>query len=78
MMFEGILASTLHQVCTKSPLLFTIYINNMFLNKDYSNSPTYAKDDSSALKGLEIARQNFYFKRLENNFLMLVKMTFID
>ena len=56
-MFEGILASTLHQVCTKSPLLFTIYINNMFLNKDYSNSPTYA--DSSALKGLEIARQNY-------------------
>ena len=59
MMFEGILASTLHQVCTKSPLLFTIYINKMFLNKDYSDSPTYAKDDSSALKGLEIARQNY-------------------
>ena len=59
MMFEDILASTLHQVCTKSPLLFTIYINNMFLNKEYSNSPTYAKDDSSALKGLEIARQNY-------------------
>ena len=59
MMFEDILASTLHQVCTKSPLLFTIYINKMFLNKDYSDSPTYAKDDSSALKGLEIARQNY-------------------
>ena len=58
MMFEGILASTLHQVCTKSPLLFTIYIN-MFLNKDYSDRPTYATDDSSALKGLEIARQNY-------------------
>ena len=56
-MFEGIFTRILGG-SPKGPLLFTIYIDGMFLNWDNSDIANYANDNSSALKGIEIAREN--------------------